>query len=293
MEEFTGARSLADHSTGPQVAPGREPEGLAAPFKKGRRQVDHGPLRALVENAARLPIEDGPAFATSVIRKAIITGILKPGDAIRQDLMASVLSLSKPPVREALRTLEAEHLVVFLPKRGFVVSPETFSELREAWELRTVLEPAVLRLAAQALTPGDFEQARRLMGLLAADREYLRHFELNLEFHLILYRPSQRPHFLETIERAHGRCQRYSYRKLLQAGLAKKVPDDQRHEAIVDQLEAGDIDGACACLMLHLKEAAAALLNGYWSDIDVRSLEQTGRLRRTRNPGNSVQASNS
>ena len=159
--------------------------------------------------------------------------------------------------------LEAEQLLVFLPNRGFVVAPESSAELREAWELRVLLEPAVLRIAAPNLTAGDFAQVRRLEDLMKADREYLRHYELNLDYHLTLYRPSRRPHFLEAIERAHARCQRYNYKRLLRANLVENTPIDDRHEIIVSRLEAGDLDGACACLVVHLKEAADRIIKAY------------------------------
>jgi DNA-binding GntR family transcriptional regulator len=236
------------------------PRGEAEP---PRRRIDYSPLLELAGEGGRSLEDDGPAFATSIIRKGIVTGLLKPGDAVRQDLMASALSLSKPPVREALRMLEAEQLVVFLPNRGFVVAPESSAELREAWELRVLLEPAVLRIAAPNLTAEDFAQARRLEDLMQADRKYLRHYELNLEFHLTLYRPSHRPHFLEAIERAHARCQRYNYRRLSRINLVEQTPDDGRHGLIVDMLEAGDIDSACRELVTHLDEAAARTVKAY------------------------------
>jgi DNA-binding GntR family transcriptional regulator len=248
-----------------------------------RGRIDYTPLLDLVGDDGRSPDDDGPAFATHIIRKGIVTGLLKPGDAVRQDLMASALSLSKPPVREALRMLEAEQLVVFLPNRGFVVAPESSAELREAWELRVILEPAVLRIAAPNLTAADFEHARLLETLMQEDREYLRHYEMNLAYHLTLYRPSGRPHFLEAIERAHARCQRYNYKRLLKVNQTENTPIDDRHEVIVDRLEAGDIDGACACLVVHLEEAKERTVKAYqryeFEDAQIQAAQQKRRRK--------------
>lgn len=258
-----------------------EPDAVTTTQRSPRRRVDYTPLLSLVDSDRRAAMDDGPAFATEIIRKAVVTGALKPGDAIRQDVMAAALSLSKPPVREALRKLESEQLVVFVPNRGFVVAPESLIELREAWELRELLEPAVLRIAAPNLTTEDFEHARELMRLMAVDREYLRHYELNLEYHLTLYGPSQRPHFLETIERAHARCQRYVYRKLSTTNSAHQTPDDGRHEVIVKRLEVGDIDGACASLLIHLEEAAERSIQFYQNAFEIeRAAKSAGRQTR-------------
>ena len=226
-------------------------------------RADYARLSRLAAGAARAPDDDGPGFAASFIRSAIVTGALKAGQAIRQDLLAGALGLSKPPVREALRKLEAERLVAFIQNRGFVVAPESLAELKEAFELRVVLEPAVLRLAAPHLAPADFERARDLLGQLARDRRYDAHYELNLAFHRTLYARANRPHFIETIERAHARCLRYVWRALDTTGRVNQVPDDGRHVMLVELLEAGDVDAACECLTVHLEEAAERLLAIY------------------------------
>lgn len=251
-----------------------------ASTKPSRKRVDYSALPELLADGVRSPLEDGPAYATSVIRAAIIMSKLKPGDAIRQDLMASALSLSKPPIREALRKLEAEQLVVFLQNRGFVVAKESSLELREAFEIRAILEPAAMRIAAPNLTSEDFDQARQIMKLLAMEPDYHIHYDLNLEFHLTLYRPSHRPHMLETIVRAHARTQRYTYRSLYLRNSVQKTPDDGRHEIMLDKLEAGDLDGACECLVLHLEVAAEKLLRTYQRNFELE--EQSSRLSKPR-----------
>ena len=245
--------------TDPQTA---QPESVPAPGVRAGR-ADYARLSRLAAEAARTPEDDGPGFAAGFIRNAIVTGLLKSGQAIRQDLLAAALGLSKPPVREALRKLEAERLVAFIQNRGFVVAAESLAELKEAFELRVVLEPAVLRLAAPRLAPADFERARGLLDQLARHRRYDAHYELNLAFHRTLYAPADRPHFIETIERAHARCLRYVWRALDMTGRADHVPDDGRHVMLVERLEAGDINAACQCLTLHLEEAADRLLAVY------------------------------
>lgn len=198
--------------------------------------------------------------------------------------MASALSLSKPPIREALRKLESEQLVVFLPNRGFVVADEGPTELREAYELRTLLEPALLRMAAPNLTEEDFDQARHYMDLLIQKPDYLTHFDLNLEFHLTLYRPSLRPHFLQTVAQAMARTQRYVYPRLHVANLVDATPDDGQHQIIMDLLQSGDVDGACEALRRHIKDAGERLLKMYWRAFEVK--EYAGKVNRNRGTRN-------
>ncbi len=81
------------------------------------------------------------------LRAAISSGELAPGLQLRQDELAARFGTSRIPVREALRQLEAEGFVTFLPNRGAVVSDLSIDEVIELLEIRIALECHALRLA--------------------------------------------------------------------------------------------------------------------------------------------------
>src|ERR1700739_1384589 len=87
------------------------------------------------------------------IGERIISGALQPNAPLRQDHVARQFSSSHVPVREAFRQLEAQHLVIRLPRRGVRIAPLDSASVRENVEMRAALEVVALRHAASRLTP--------------------------------------------------------------------------------------------------------------------------------------------
>src|ERR1700685_478981 len=93
------------------------------------------------------------ARIAEAIAEQIISGSLQPDAPLRQDHVAREFSSSHVPVREAFRQLEAQHLVVSLPRRGVRIAPLDANSVREISEMRAALEVVALRHAAPRLTP--------------------------------------------------------------------------------------------------------------------------------------------
>ncbi len=88
-------------------------------------------------------------IVTEQLRQMIRNGHLKPGDRLHQDELAGRLDVSTMPVREALRHLQAEGLVVFYPRRGAVVAQVTLAEFEEIYRIREELESLAFQWAAE------------------------------------------------------------------------------------------------------------------------------------------------
>src|SRR6202161_2031079 len=108
------------------------------------------------------------ARITEAIAEQIIAGTLKPDAPLRQDHVAREFNSSHVPVREAFRQLEAQHLVVALPRRGVRVAPLDATAVREISEMRAALEVGALRHAASRLTPAHL--ARIELALIEGDK---------------------------------------------------------------------------------------------------------------------------
>jgi DNA-binding GntR family transcriptional regulator len=87
------------------------------------------------------------------IREAILTGALRPGDRIKERDVAAQMGISTTPVKEALRRLEQEGLVVSQPRRGAVVGPLVLTSPAEILQIRADLEGYAARLAAEKMAP--------------------------------------------------------------------------------------------------------------------------------------------
>ncbi len=101
--------------------------------------------------------------AYELLKEKIITTRMKPGAMIEEAALVNDLGLGRTPVREALKRLEAERLVVVLPRRGMYVAEVTLAELRELEEVRLALEILGARLAVQRMTSSQLAQFERLL----------------------------------------------------------------------------------------------------------------------------------
>src|SRR6201996_4914004 len=148
------------------------------------------------------------ARISDAIAERIIAGTLKPDAPLRQDHVAREVNSSHVPVREAFRQLEAQHLVVALPRRGVRVAPLDATSIREISEMRAALEGVALRHAAPKLTPAHL--AKIELALIEGENaETLQELEAaNRAFHQALVAPCGMPRLLASLDgfaRAHSR----------------------------------------------------------------------------------------
>ena len=126
---------------------------------------------------------------TSMIREAIYTQELKPGERLIQDDLASKLGVSRMPVREALHSLEREGLVMFLPHKGAQVIGIKKEDVEELYYLRSLLEGIVVQKSMNFLTRRDRNELQDLVDLMDKDIKkddmdsYMNH---NQQFHSLL-----------------------------------------------------------------------------------------------------------
>lgn len=129
------------------------------------------------------------AEVTHALRQAILTGRYRPGDHVVEVEIAQQMGVSHGPVREALRELESEDLLVIEPHRGAFVKSFTANDVREVYQFRSAIETAAVGLAIDRFTETDFDHLERLIEHMrqaseAGDLEGL--IELDLEFHRVL-----------------------------------------------------------------------------------------------------------
>lgn len=123
---------------------------------------------------------------TRALREAILSGAYQPGDHLTEAQIARELHVSHGPVREALRELEAEELIVIEAHRGAFVKAFTADDVREIYSMRSALETAMVKLAIERVTKDDLAELDRLieqMRQAARDEDRDGLIELDLEFH--------------------------------------------------------------------------------------------------------------
>jgi DNA-binding GntR family transcriptional regulator len=113
-------------------------------------------LRELVESE-RVRLSDAE-YAYGILRRAILEGLIRPGEWLVLDQLAEQLRMSRTPIREALLMLEADGLVQRRPKRGMVVRSYTKQDIDEICRLRAILEGLAAREAVSHITEEQLEQ---------------------------------------------------------------------------------------------------------------------------------------
>ena len=190
-------------------------------------------------------------LVAALIRELIITGELAAGEQLRQRDLAQRFHVSQTPVREAMRRLESEGLVVGDTHRGFTVVVPDDGPVEENFHIRAALESLGASLAARKIDEAGLAKLQALndrMRALADDDP--RYADLNREFHFTVYEYAHSP-LLLTLMRLlwaslHGgpRVQR------------SHAESARQHDAILDALRAGDATAASAQTYQHIMGAA-------------------------------------
>ena len=191
------------------------------------------------------------------LRSAILDGRLPPGTAIRQQELATLFGVSRMPVREALRQLEAQSLLKVEMHKGAVVAPLIGEDAVDTYALRVLLETEALRQSIPLLDANDIASARRYIQQLENETRHAEIGRLNRLFHMSLYSKAPNKKLLRLIEDELNEEERFLRFHLSSMGLGKLTQDD--HNALADA--AGDklVNEAITVLERHLNNASRVI----------------------------------
>lgn len=198
-----------------------------------------------------------PSLVADVLREAIVRGVLREGVQLRQDALATEFGVSRIPIREALRKLEAEGLVTMQPNRGAVVAELSGEEVQEIYEIRILLESAILRLALPQMSTELLRRAEKILDTIDAEEDAVRWIDLNREFHLTLYAPANKPRLLQLINTLRANVDRYV--NLYISLLDRRSDAQQEHREILKACRRRDQDDAVRALERHLSRVAEGI----------------------------------
>ena len=177
-----------------------------------------GPIPA---HLARSVIEE-------TLRNAILDGRLPCGTAMRQQELACLFGVSRMPVREALRQLEAQSLLHVVTHKGAVVAPLIEDNSAETYELRLLLESEALRLSIPLLTETDLADAENFICALEQEKDYTEIGRLNRLFHMTLYSKAPNQRLLKLVEHGLNEEERFLRFNLEAMGLGETSQEDHR-----------------------------------------------------------------
>lgn len=198
-------------------------------------------------------------LVADTLRKAIVNGAIGSNEPLRQEDLAARFGVSRMPVRDALRRLEAEGLVVFHPRRGAFVAGFGLSDVGEIYELRALLEVEALRLSLPTLTGAAFTTAEGTLDEIDGEADISRWGALNLRFHLALYSGCGRKRLLDLIEAHCVAIDRYV--RILLSHLDYREESQAEHRHLLALCRRQEIETATRVLRDHLDGARIRLVN--------------------------------
>ena len=216
-------------------------------------------LSTVVDSDAGAVQESGNGNATETairhIREAIILGKLAPGQRLKETELANTLGLSRTPVREALRVLDAEGLIETSPKRGASVREYDLSDLRELYQLRAAVEGCCANLAAERVEPDEMEALAGSCSRFAelqAGRDVTELVEENLRFHSLIHQAAGSERLTSFVRQVIDVP--LVYRSYVWYSDNQKFVAQFQHEQILRALEARDPHRAELAMRVHVLE---------------------------------------
>lgn len=192
---------------------------------------------------------------------AIRAGDYGPGDRLREVEIADRLQLSRTPVREALRRLEADGIVEHRPRMGAVLRRLSHPEMVELYEMRLVLERTAAELAAKHAVSAETDELARLNEAIAgAVAAPARAAALNQQFHRCLHLAARNRFLLEAARALNNALLLLGPTTLDDADRIATVC--RQHQAIIDAVRAGDGKAAGAAAEAHLQTSLRYRLAG-------------------------------
>lgn len=209
------------------------------------------------------------------LREAILTGQLAPGSIVVEPRLAQEYSVSKTPIREALRLLTSQGLLTVLPKKGYLVRTMGLNDVQETLDLRMLLEPHAAGSAAGFLSPTLVADLRQILDSQAevAAENPLTAMETAQRFHQRIADASRNTRLADTLHHCFDETARAHH---VLPGLQRYmgVPTElEEHEAIYAAIAAGDARTAEVAMRVHLRSIRDTMAQQFNDPGSIWSLE--------------------
>lgn len=191
-------------------------------------------------------------YVSDAIREAINAGRLADGAVLNQADLATFFGVSRVPVREALRQLQAEGLIDARAHRFSVVRGMDIDRLVEIYSLRALIEGWLAELATPHITREILAEAHSINEELRAQENHEQWLRRNMEFHELLYRPSKARATIELLGQLRSRAERYARMWSRGTGVHRPTETCGEHDRIIQLMAVGDAAGARAAVEQHV-----------------------------------------
>ena len=197
-----------------------------------------------------LPLRD---VVFNTLRQAILTGELKPGERLMEIHLADRLGVSRTPIREAIRKLELEGLVVMIPRKGAQVAKITEKNLKDVLEVRRALDMLAVRLACQRMSEEDKKALRKAcdeFAMVIKNNNTKDITEADVRFHDIILKSTGNDRLIQLVNNLAEQMYRYRLEYIKDSAYHSRLV--QEHEAIYNAIINKEEEKAAQAVVLHI-----------------------------------------
>jgi DNA-binding GntR family transcriptional regulator len=205
-----------------------------------------------------LPLRD---VVFNTLRQAILKGELKPGERLMEIALAERLGVSRTPIREAMRKLELEGLVVMIPRRGAQVANITEKDLNDVLEVRIALENVAIEKACKRMSEEQMGQlmfAAKEFERTTTEGNLVKLAEADVAFHEIIYKASDNVRLIQVLNNLREQIYRYRVEYLKDEETRNLLVKE--HEELTSAIRSRDIQRAQEISFQHLENQRKAII---------------------------------
>lgn len=206
-----------------------------------------------------LPLRD---VVFNTLRQAILRGELKPGERLMEIQLANKLGVSRTPIREAIRKLELEGLVLMIPRKGAEVADITEKSLMDVLEVRKALEELSVRLTCDRITKeeiGELKVAAEGFRETLNSDDITEIAEADVRFHDVIYAATKNQKLIQLLNNLHEQMYRYRIEYLKNEEVYPKLL--REHDEIISRISRGEQEEAVRIVCEHIDNQVNAVMD--------------------------------
>lgn len=206
-----------------------------------------------------LPLRD---VVFNTLRQAILRGELKPGERLMEIQLANKLGVSRTPIREAIRKLELEGLVLMIPRKGAEVADITEKSLMDVLEVRRALEELSVQLTCERITEEEIRelgQAAENFKKTLKSKDITEIAEADVRFHDVIYMATKNQKLIQLLNNLHEQMYRYRIEYLKNEEVYPKLIKE--HEEIIDRITKREKEAAAQIVCQHIDNQVSAVMD--------------------------------
>lgn len=205
-----------------------------------------------------LPLRD---VVFNTLRQAILRGEMEPGERLMEIQLAQKLGVSRTPIREAIRKLELEGLVIMIPRKGAEVAHITEKDMKDVLEVRSTLEELVVELAIKNATNEKIEElksANKVFESAIVSKDVVGIVDADVKFHDILYSMTDNARLIQIINNLREQMYRYRLEYVKDARTHSILISE--HNDIINQIREKNVEVAKTVIHQHINNQEKGII---------------------------------